>query len=107
MVDPQPAQEQNHPLYSIDRDHVDRLLAKNAPEDEDIVDLARLLLRYEDFPGALDLQSDMVKTLELWGLTRERLNALARQIWSNGYRPGRNLEDGVGSGFDTADDESK
>ena len=98
--------EQNHPLYSIDRDHIDRLLAKDLPEDEDIVELARLFLRYEGFPGASDLQDDMNKTLKFWGITREILNVRARKIWESGFRPGRNTQEAVGSGFDTKDSEN-
>ena len=95
--------EQNHPLYSLDRDHVDRLLAKNSPDDSDVVDLARLLIRYEGFPGAKDLQEDMQKTLKAWGLSREMLNTRARELWCNGYRPGRQIDEVVGSGFDTTE----
>ncbi len=96
-------QEQNHPLYGTDRDHVDRLLAKDPPGDEDVVNLARLLNRYEGFYGALDLQEDMEKILKLWGLSRQMLNDKARLIWKKGYRPGGNSENTVGSGFDTSD----
>ena len=95
--------EQNHPLYSIDRDHIDRLLAKELPEDADFVDLARLFLRYDGFPGASDLQDDMDKTLKLWGISREVLNARARKVWEAGFRPGMSEDDSVGSGFDTQD----
>ena len=98
--------DQNHPLYSIDRDHLDRLLAKEFPGDGDIVDLARLLLRYEGFPGASDLREDMNKTLRLWGFSREILNAKARKIWEDGFRPGQKVEDSIGSGFDTEDSEN-
>ncbi len=93
---------QNHPLYSIDRDIVDRLLSKHSPKDEDLVDLARLLTRYEGFPGANDLQADMLKILKLWNLSREMLNIRSRQIWGNGYRPGKEIDEVVGSGFDTS-----
>ena len=96
-------EEQNHPLYSIDRENVDRLLAKEVPGDEDIVDLARLLIRYEGFPGAPELKDAMSKTLNLWGFTREALNTKAREIWAGNYRPGMKGEDVVGSGFDTED----
>ncbi len=98
--------EQNHPLYSIDRDHIDGLLAKELPQEEDIVDLARLFLRYEGFPGALDLQADMNRILKLWGMSREILNEKAKKIWEDGFRPGRNAEDAVGSGFDTKDSDN-
>ena len=43
---------QNHPLYETDRDLLNRLISKNNPAEEDLVDIARLLLRYEGFPGA-------------------------------------------------------
>ena len=99
--------EQNHPLYKSDRDHLDQLLAKESPVDCDLVDLARLFLRYEGFPGASDLQADMIKTLKLWGLNRQELNAKTREIWSGGYRPGKQDDDVVGSGFDTSDDADK
>ena len=38
---------QSHPLHAIDRDHVDRLLARETPRDGDLTDLARLLIRYD------------------------------------------------------------
>ena len=98
--------EQNHPLYSIDRDHINRLMSKDMPEDEDIVDLARLFLRYEGFPGASDLQDDMKKILKLWGFNREILNLKARALWKAGFRPGRASNDVVGSGFDTDDSQN-
>ncbi len=97
-------QEQNHPLYIIDRENLDRLLVKDSPENSDLVDLARLFLRYEGFPGAYDLKEDMKKILSAWGLSRDTLNNRVRQIWQSGYRPGSQQEDGVGSGFDTSDD---
>ena len=95
--------EQNHPLYITDRDLINRLLGKTIPEDEDFIDLARLLIRYEGFPGANDLQIDMAKLLDLWGITRKQLNSKTNEIWSNGYRPGASKDEVVGSGFDTSD----
>ncbi len=97
--------DQNHPLYSIDRDHVDRLLATDSPKDGDFVDLARLLMRYEDFPGANDLWTDMQKILNLWGIDREMLNERTRELWVGGYRPGSYSDEVVGSGFDTSNSE--
>tara|TARA_Y100001968_G_C19451634_1_gene769084 strand:- start:4497 stop:4805 length:309 start_codon:yes stop_codon:yes gene_type:complete len=96
-------QEQSHPLYLVDRNHLNRLLAKVTPTDEDLIDLARLIIRYDGFPGADDLQSDMNKILKLWKLTNETLNAKTRQIWESGYRPGNNIDETIGSGFDTSD----
>ncbi len=98
--------EQNHPLYASDRDLVDALLATEQPADAQLVELGRLLMRYGGFPGALDLQADLEKTMRLWGLSREALNQRCRAIWAGGYRPGAEaVEQAVGSGFDTADQE--
>ncbi|MFM8974906.1 MAG: DUF3288 family protein [Vulcanococcus sp.] len=99
--------EQQHPLYASDRDLVDSLLATQQPVDAQLVDLGRLLMRYAGFPGALDLQDDLQKTLRLWGLSRDELNQRCRDIWAGGYRPGAEAqEQAVGSGFDTADQDS-
>ncbi len=95
---------QNHPLYSIDRDHLDRLLAKDSPDSSDIVDLARLFIRYRGFPGVLDLQEDIKKVMTSWNLSGEMLNEKAKKLWQEGYRPGRNIQAGLGSGFDTTDE---
>lgn len=99
--------EQQHPLYASDRDLVDSLLATQQPVDAQLVDLGRLLMRYAGFPGALDLQDDLQKTLRLWGMSRDELNQRCRAIWAAGYRPGAEAqEQAVGSGFDTADQDS-
>lgn len=98
--------EQIHPLYADDRDRVDALLACEEPGDAQLVEAARLLMRYQGFPGARDLQDDLVKLLRLWGLDREALHARTRAIWAAGFRPASAAADAVGSGFDTADQES-
>ncbi|TCD58646.1 hypothetical protein CWE17_06105 [Synechococcus sp. BS56D] len=97
---------QTHPLEAIDRDVVDRLLSREQPADQDIVDLARLLLRYEEFPGADGLRDDLTRAMGLWGLNRESLNSRARELWSSGFRPGQEREVAVGSGFDTDQSEA-
>ena len=99
--------QQNHPLYQIDRDNLNRLLAKDKPLQEDLIDLARLFIRYQDFPGADDLKSDMSKTLRAWGLERDTLNAKTQKIWTDGYKPGLSGGEDVGSGFDTSDNTNK
>jgi hypothetical protein len=104
MADPAP---QAHPLHAIDRETVDRLLAVAEPQQADLVDLARLLMRYQGFPGAADLQDDLARLLALWGLSRPALESRTRAIWAAGFRPGSTpaAGDAVGSGFDTADQE--
>ena len=98
--------DQSHPLEATDRDTVSRLLAASTPSDADLVDAARLLMRYQGFPGAHDLQNDLAKALRLWGLDREQLQERTRAIWAAGYRPtaAGHASEGVGSGFDTTDD---
>ena len=75
---------QNHPLYKTDRDLLNRFISKNDPTEEDLIDLARLFMRYEDFPGAKDIQMDMVKILKFWGISKEDLNKMTREIWAKG-----------------------
>jgi hypothetical protein len=105
-VDPA-ARGQSHPLYGVDRPTVDRLLAAEVPKDADLVDAARLLSRYDGFPGAFDLQDDLGRALRHWGLTRETLQARTRALWQGGFRVGsadNPAAEAVGSGFDAAAD---
>ncbi len=95
---------QNHPLYSTDRENIDRLCSIDSPTSREFVELARLLIRYQDFNGAEDLNADMNKLLKKWGLNREKLEEITRTIWSEGFRPNSSSgTDNVGSGFDTSD----
>lgn len=99
--------EQLHPLASSDRELVDQLLAAEQPSDAHLVDLGRLLMRYRGFPGAHDLQADLDKVLRLWRLSEDDLNQRCRAIWASGFRPGAEAAaQAVGSGFDTADQDS-
>tara|TARA_Y100001968_G_C18739838_1_gene428439 strand:- start:6 stop:317 length:312 start_codon:yes stop_codon:yes gene_type:complete len=95
---------QNHPLYSTDRENLDRLCGIDSPASIDLVELARLLIRYQDFKGADDLNSDMEKLLKKWNINREKLEQITRKIWSEGFSPtSSSSPDNVGSGFDTSD----
>tara|TARA_Y100001968_G_C18904082_1_gene502147 strand:+ start:80 stop:391 length:312 start_codon:yes stop_codon:yes gene_type:complete len=95
---------QNHPLYSTDRENIDRIIGVDHPESKDFVELARLIIRYQDFEGANDLNSDIDKLLKKWNLNRAQLEEITRKIWSEGFRPvGSPNPDNVGSGFDTSD----
>tara|TARA_B100000700_G_C14331204_1_gene528287 strand:+ start:79 stop:390 length:312 start_codon:yes stop_codon:yes gene_type:complete len=95
---------QNHPLYSIDRENIDRLCGVSSPVPADFVELARLLIRYKGFTGAEDLNSDMDKILTKWNLNPEELNEITRKIWTDGFRPSSSSSaDNLGSGFDTSD----
>ena len=95
---------QNHPLYSKDRENLDRLIGIDSPASIDFVELARLLIRYQDFIGAEDLNSDMEKLLKKWNLNRDKLEEITKKIWSEGFRPSSSSSpENVGSGFDTSD----
>jgi hypothetical protein len=100
-------EEQSHPLHAIDRQSIDRLLAAETPQDEHLVDAARLLMRYDGFPGADDLKDDLQRVLRLWALSRDELHLRTRAIWAAGFRPGpAPVAEAVGSGFDTAGEDS-
>ena len=95
---------QNHPLYSTDRENLDRLCAIDSPVSIDFVELARLLIRYQDFKGAEDLNSDIEIILKKWSINRDKLEQITRTLWSEGFRPSSSSSpDNVGSGFDTSD----
>lgn len=91
---------QIHPLEQRDWLIVDRLAAVTQPGDADLVDCARLLLRYQGFPGAEALKDQLQAALQQWGLEREQLFDATRQIWAGGYRPATGQEAEVGSGAD-------
>ena len=95
---------QNHPLYLTDRENLDRLCAIDSPTSNNFVELARLIIRYQDFRGAEDLNLDMEKLLKKWSINRDKLEAITRKLWSEGFRPAsHSSSDNVGSGFDTSD----
>tara|TARA_Y100001968_G_C18815474_1_gene462148 strand:+ start:235 stop:546 length:312 start_codon:yes stop_codon:yes gene_type:complete len=97
-------ESQNHPLYSTDRENLDRLCSIDAPTSNNFVELARLIIRYQDFNGAEDLNADIKKLLKKWGINRDKLEVITRKLWSEGFRPTSHLSSGnVGSGFDTSD----
>ena len=95
---------QNHPLYSTDRENLDRLSSIDSPTSNNFVELARLIIRYQDFRGAEDLNTDMEKLLKKWNINRDKLEIITRKLWSEGFRPtSHSSTDNVGSGFDTSD----
>ncbi len=73
--------DQDHPQYFSDRQIVNTLL-QNEPSDRNLADLARLCIRYKGFPGARDIQTDLLKVLAKWHLTEEELYAKTREIHS-------------------------
>jgi len=77
--------EQKHPQRKKDRATVDHLLeVQSAPSDRELVELARLIIRYRDFPGARDIQRDLQVALNTWQLTEEELYIKTRSIHAIG-----------------------
>ena len=88
--------DQQHPRERRDRPIVDRLLESTSnPTDIQLVELARLRIRYQGFPGARQLQQDLDKLLQQWSLNEEELFARTREIHARGnvYKRGNDGEE--------------
>ena len=94
--------QQTHPLHATDKNIIDSLITKKEPEDIDFINLARLINRYTNFPGEIEIKNDIDKILKFWKLTKNDLFSKTKKIWSNGFRPSNTNKDLVGSGFDTS-----
>ena len=79
MADSSAQKDQQHPLWSTDRQIVNTLLAAEAT-DYNLAELARLRIRYRGFPGARDIQTDLDNVLRRWNLTEPELFEKTRQI---------------------------
>ena len=77
--------DQKHPQNKKDRLTVDNLLqVQSEPSDRELVELARLIIRYRNFPGARDIQRDLKVALDNWQLTEEELYTKTRAIHAVG-----------------------
>ena len=94
--------EQTHPLHISDKNIIDSLIIKEKPEDLDFINLARLINRYNNFPGEFEIQNDIKKILKFWKINKNELYSKTKKIWLKGYRPSNTNKDLVGSGFDTS-----
>ncbi len=94
--------EQTHPLHSTDKNIIDLLISKEKPEDLDLINLARLINRYSDFPGEMEIKNDIEKILKFWKISKNELFSKTKNIWSKSFRPSNTNKDLVGSGFDTS-----
>ena len=95
--------DQTHPLHETDKNIIDSLISKENPEDQDFINLARLINRYSGFPGEIEIQNDIKKILKFWEISQNDLFFKTRNIWSNNFRPSNTFKELVGSGFDTSD----
>jgi hypothetical protein len=96
------SKEQTHPLHATDKNIIDSLIIKEKPEDLDFINLARLINRYTDFPGEIEIKNDIEKILKFWKISKKELFSKTRDVWSKSFRPSNTNKDLVGSGFDTS-----
>ena len=68
-----------HPQYKKDRALLDSILA-GEPDKLNMAELARLRIRYDGFQGARDIQKDLDKALEQWGITEDALFEKTRAL---------------------------
>ena len=94
--------EQTHPLHITDKIIIDSLITKEKPEDLDLINLGRLINRYANFPGEIEIKNDIEKTLKFWKITKTQLFTKTKNIWSKSFRPSNTNKELVGSGFDTS-----
>ena len=93
---------QTHPLHNTDKDILDSLIMQQKPSDLDLINLARLINRYSDFPGEVEIKNDIERILKFWKISKNDLFLKTKTIWSNNFRPSNTSKDLVGSGFDTS-----
>ncbi len=94
--------EQTHPLRVTDKNIIDSLITKEQAEELDFINLARLINRYTNFPGEIEIKNDIDKILKFWKITKNELFLKTKNIWKKNFRPSNTNKDLVGSGFDTS-----
>ena len=94
--------EQTHPLHATDKNIIDSLITKEKPDDLDLINVARLINRYTNFPGETEIKNDIEKILKFWKIKKNELFLKTKNIWSMSFKPSSTTKDLVGSGFDTS-----
>jgi hypothetical protein len=69
-----------HPQYTRDRQALDETMRATPDDLFHLCELARLLIRYEGFPGAEDIHRDLQATLGRWQLSKDELFRRTREI---------------------------
>ena len=75
--------DQKHPLAHIDRAIVQQIFVEGKT-DYNMAEVARLKIRYLNFPGARDIQRDLGVILQEWDLTEDELFSCVRVLHSQG-----------------------
>ncbi|NEO25725.1 MAG: DUF3288 family protein [Kamptonema sp. SIO4C4] len=76
--------DQQHPQESKDQITIDRIV-KQGRSDYNMVEVARLCIRYRNFPGARQIQHQLEDILQTWQLTEEELFAQTQKIHAKGH----------------------
>ena len=89
-----------HPMHLYDRPTIEGIVQKKLKDlsKQDIVDLARLLNRYNATND--NLKDIIIAYLHENNKTPEQLHIKSREIWQSGWRPTSLDSDEVGSGAD-------
>ena len=90
--------EEAYAQVSKDWNEMQGLLATEDPQDVHLVTMGRLISRYD---GHDFIMNELQRILGFWGMTQEEVQARCRRIWFSGYRPGAEIDSGVGSANDT------
>ncbi len=75
--------DQKHPLAHIDRAIVQQIFVEGKT-DYNMAEVARLKIRYLNFPGARDIQRDLEAIINQWEMSEEELFTHVRQLHSQG-----------------------
>lgn len=73
------SQDQQHPQEKKDQEVVNTLLQEEA-NPHNLAELARLRIRYHNFPGARRIQNDLNLLLQKWEMTEEQLFKQTRKL---------------------------
>ena len=76
--------DQKHPQYSKDRTLLTSIIKEGTQTDLNLVEVARLRIRYDGFPGARDIQQDLDRMLKTWNLSEEQLFEKTRKLHASG-----------------------
>ncbi|MGY6530521.1 MAG: DUF3288 family protein [Cyanobacterium sp.] len=75
--------DQQHPQAHIDRVIVQKIFVEDKTEHH-MAEVARLRIRYHNFPGARDIQRDLDVILQQWDMTEDELFSQVRKLHSQG-----------------------
>lgn len=89
--------EEAYAQVAKDWDEIQGLLAVEDPKNVHLVTMGRLISRYDGHV----FMDELLRILDFWGTSKEDVQARCRRIWFSGYRPGAEIDSGVGSANDT------